>query len=382
MELKNTYLEEGRKTARMEVTAGQIAWESPSNIALVKYWGKLPGQIPMNASVSFVLKASVVRISLAWQPAGAEGAGLKEFLLNGEPHAGFRQRIASYLESLSPYFPFLQGMALSVKSESTFPHSAGIASSAAAFSALALCLCHMEQLLLGRAVGATPASGDLGKSMITDSRFLQKASFFARLGSGSACRSLESGFVVWGETPAVPGSGNEAGVRVQDDQVDQRFFTLRDAILVIDDAEKKVSSSAGHALMNAHPYREPRIGQATANMEKILAAMRSGDEALFFSVLENEALSLHSLMMSSDPGYVLMKPSTLLVLEKIWAFRERSGLALGFTMDAGPNIHLIYFERDADRIRSFIAEELMPYLAGGTWIDDGIGQGPVPVRPF
>lgn len=380
----------------MEVTAGQVAWESPSNIALVKYWGKLPGQIPMNSSVSFVLKASVVRISMAWQPAGAEGAGLKDFLLNGEPHDGFRRRIASYLESMYPYFPFLQRMALSIKSVSTFPHSAGIASSAAAFSALALCLCHMEEMLLDREDGETPASGnrdawsvdqeawsdDLGASLIKDPRFLQKASYVARMGSGSACRSLESGFVVWGEAPAVPGSGNEAGARVLDDQVDPRFFTLRDAILVIDDTAKKVSSSAGHALMNGHPYREPRIGQAAANMEKILAALRSGDEALFFSVLENEALSLHSLMMSSDPGYVLMKPSTLLVLDKIWEFRERSGLALGFTMDAGPNIHLIYFERDADRLRSFVAGELMPHLAGGTWIDDGIGQGPVPVQPF
>lgn len=363
----------------MDPAAGHVAWESPSNIALVKYWGKHAGQIPMNASVSFVLKASVIRISMAWQPADGEHAGLKGFLLNGKLHDGFRERIATYLESVHPYFPFLKRTALSIKSESTFPHSAGIASSAAAFSALALCLCHMERLLLEQAEGVIPGPGG---SPLRDPVFLQKASFFARLGSGSACRSLESGFVVWGEVPGVPGSGSEAGVRVRDDRVDSRFHTLSDAILVIDDTAKKVSSSAGHALMNGHPYRDARIEQVAGNMEKMLASLRSGDEAMFFRVLENEALSLHSLMMSSDPGYVLLKPATLAVLEKIWAFRERSGLAFGFTMDAGPNIHLIYFERDADRIRSFIESELVSHLAKGTWIDDAIGQGPVQVQPF
>jgi diphosphomevalonate decarboxylase len=382
MELNKAYLREGNKTAGMELTAGQIAWESPSNIALVKYWGKQAGQIPMNASVSFVLQASVVRISMAWKPAAGKDAGLQNFLLNGKPHNGFRERIAAYLESIYPYFPFLQRTALSIKSESTFPHSAGIASSAAAFSALALCLCHMEQLLPGQEKGKPPAYGNLGASLITDPRFLQKASFFARLGSGSACRSLENGFVVWGKTPGLPGSSNEAGVRVPDDQVDPKFYTLRDAILVVDDSAKKVSSSAGHALMNGHPYRDARIGQVAGNMEKMLAALRLGDEARFFRVLENEALSLHSLMMSSDPGYVLMKPDTLVVLDKIREYRERTGLAMGFTMDAGPNIHLIYFERDADRVRPFVERDLIQHLAGGTWIDDASGRGPAAIRPF
>lgn len=390
MELHAFFLKEAGKTASMNPEPGQTAWECPSNIALVKYWGKDAGQIPMNASVSFTLKASVVRISMAWKPVGEGSGGLSEFSLNGARNAGFQKRIAGYLHSLQPFFPFLSRTAISVKSESTFPHSAGIASSAAAFGALSLCICSMEQQLLqgvpGREYPEVAAKTESGvvnpKNEKPDPGFLEKASFMARLGSGSACRSVHGGFVAWGETPTLAGSGWESGVRLYDRDVDTRFSGLRDAILVVDDGEKAVSSSAGHALMRQHVYRSSRIAQAGANMEKMLMAVRLGDEDMFFRVLENEALALHGLMMTSDPGFVLMKPATLEALQRIRDFREKSGLNLGYTMDAGPNIHLIYFSRDADVVRSFIQQEILPLCAGRRWIDDGIGEGPVPVRPF
>jgi diphosphomevalonate decarboxylase len=297
-----------------------------------------------------------------------EGAGLLDFCLNGEPHGlSAADRLISASLSLFPVSSVR--MAIVCKKREHFPHSAGIASSAAAFSALSLCICHMEQHLDG------------GDPYDVSPGFIEKASFMARLGSGSACRSLEGGFVVWGETPLVPGSAWEAGIRLPEKDADPKFFTLRDAILIVDDSEKEVSSSAGHALMQRHAYRSGRIEQAASNMEKMLTAIRKGDEALFFRVLENEALGLHGLMMSSDPGYVLMRPATLQALERIRNFRKRSGLSLGFTMDAGPNIHLIYFDRDAETVRAFIEDELALLCSRGRWIDDGIGTGPVPVRP-
>lgn len=368
---------------------GMVAWESPANIALVKYWGKYPLQLPMNPSVSFVLRESVVRLRLTYVPGSVRESGLRAFSLNGKPNEQFRERIAGFLESLYGHFPFLRGMELSIQSESTFPHSAGIASSAAAFSALALCLCEMEWIAKNEVLAnqgadlpvepknpnASPTESSYA-TPLSDPDFVRRASYIARLGSGSACRSLESGFVVWGKTPYLDEAHDEYGLKLHDGAVAKEFYTLRDAVLIADDTSKKVSSSAGHALMHEHPYREARRLQAQHNLGTMLDALREGNEPLFFSILENEALSLHSLMMSSNPGYILMKPQTITLLDKIRDFRAQTGISMGFTMDAGPNIHLIYFNRDKNLVRAFVDEELSPLCCEGRWIDDAMGNGP------
>ena len=382
----------------------QMGWESPANIALVKYWGKYPIQKPMNPSVSFVLSRSVVRLVIGFGIAGRSGSGLHHFTLNGQPNEGFRKRLAGFIESLIPSFPFLRGMALSISSESTFPHSAGIASSAAAFSALALCICEMQERVKTRsdhesspgsgptdAAAMTPDALDVindavkpihtnrRNALLQDADFIRSASNIARLGSGSACRSLQDGFVVWGKTPLLGSASDDYGVRVDNENVANQFNALRDAVLIVDDTTKKVSSSAGHALMHGHAYRENRVAQANGNLSSILNAIRTGDEELFFNILENEALSLHSLMMSSNPGYILMRPNTITLLEKIRDFREQNKVSLGFTMDAGPNIHLIYFERDRQTVHAWISSELAPLCKDKIWIDDAMGRGPQPL---
>lgn len=357
-------------------TTGQVSWQSPANIALVKYWGKYPGQLPMNSSLSFSLKESLVRVYINYKPSVGSQAGLQQFVFNGLPNDDFRLRIARYLTDLEVHFPFLRQLALFIATESTFPHSAGIASSAAAFSALALCLCELEAKLAGHPL-AVNTKGYTGKYPADfGEAFVQKASFIARLGSGSACRSVEGGFVCWGEDEKIVGSSDEYAVGLADSAVNPKFLTLRDAVLIVDDKIKKVSSSQGHALMATHPFRETRIEQAGANMDALLKALQAGDEAAFFRVIENEALSLHSLMMSSDPGYILMKPNTIALLEKIVEYRTWSDVNIGFTMDAGPNIHLIYFTRDYAKVKALIEQELAPLCSGKRWIDDSMGNGP------
>lgn len=372
--------------------SGLVAWESPANIALVKYWGKYPGQLPMNPSISFVLQESVVRLRLGYSHAAGETAGLQAFTLNGQPNKAFKDRIAAFLESLHAVFPFLGVLHISISSESTFPHSAGIASSAAAFSALALCLCEMDRLAEAGAGHSDPvdSSHDPHKnghlpaeawreSLLADPGFIRKASHIARLGSGSACRSLQDGFVVWGVTSLLDQSHDEYAFRVDDKRVAPVFYTLRDAVLIVDDATKRVSSSAGHALMHAHAYRQARKEQVETNLGLLLKALKEGDEDVFFRVLENEALSLHSLMMSSTPGYILMKPNTIRLLDLIRDFREQHEVKLGFTMDAGPNIHLLYFEKDKQVVHEWINTQLLPLCKNQTWIDDAMGRGPLPL---
>lgn len=342
--------------------SGRICWQSPANIALVKYWGKYPLQIPMNPSLSFVLKESVVKICMDYLIDPGSPFQLVSFLLNGQVNAVFKSRIQKYLESLVPFFPFLQHAQLHIDSESSFPHSAGIASSAAAFSALALCICSIEET-----IGREAADGD---------EFLRKASFISRLGSGSACRSLYDGMVLWGKTDLQAGSSDDFAIRLGESKVHRSFLNIKDSVLIVNSDRKKVSSSAGHALMHHHPYREQRKEQASANLKKLLNALEKGDMSLFGKVIENEALSLHSLMMSSNPGYILMHPNTIRLLEKIRDFRTETGIQAYFTLDAGPNIHLLYSEADATHVIPFIKDELAGLCQNGRWIDDGMGPGP------
>jgi diphosphomevalonate decarboxylase len=342
--------------------AGEVFWESPANIALVKYWGKYPGQLPMNPSLSFTLRESVVRIGMKYSPAENGQGGLRSFLLNGQPNDKFQERIGKFIESMKSHYAFLDDTVLEMDSRSTFPHSAGIASSAAAFSALAMALGSIENELAGK----TGIGSD----------FLQKASFVARLGSGSACRSVYGGFTVWGKSKSLPGSSDDFAVKIEDADIHKVFRNLQDAVLIVDDTEKKVSSTAGHALMNDHDFRQSRIDQAENNLGKMLFALKTGEEDLFVEIVENEALTLHGLMMSSRPGYILIKPGTIALIEKIRDFRQQHNINICFTLDAGPNIHLVYMEKDSGKVRPFIQQELLPLCKNGRWMDDGVGAGP------
>ncbi len=350
------------KNAYTGKASGRQCWESPSNIALVKYWGKYPGQIPMNPSLSFVLKESVIRICIDYDIKPEYSFKLTGFKLNGQQNEGFARRIESFLTGIQTHFLFLKHARLKITSESTFPHSAGIASSAAAFSALALCLCSIEAKQLG--------------TNTKNREFLQKASFVSRLGSGSACRSLYDGMVLWGESEFIHESSDEYAVRLDNERVHSDFYTLRDAILIIDDGTKPVSSSEGHALMHQHPFREVRKQQAHGNLKKLLLALSGGNKKLFCEIVENEALSLHSLMMSSNPGYLLMKPNTIHAIDVIRRFRVSTNIPLCFTLDAGPNIHLIHFEEDRQAVRELVQNELKDFCKEGKWIDDSMGNGP------
>jgi len=339
----------------------QVCWECPSNIALVKYWGKKEGQLPLNPSLSFSLKEARTKTRVVLLPAGNRRVN---FLFEGKP-SPFAGRVERYLELLSREMPWINHYTFRIESQNTFPHSTGIASSASAFGALALCLADLDRQLSGAADDGQP--------------FLQKASKLARVGSGSASRSVYPGFTWWGKSAILAGSSDEHAISIHE-QIFPGYYELRDAVLLIDSGRKHVSSSAGHELMNAHPYKSIRIEQANTNAVKLLQLMQTGHYDRFFELVEQEAFSLHALMMSSSPPCLLLKPNSLRVIEKIRHFREQSGLPVGLTIDAGPNIHFLYFKKNQEEIHRFIESELLSLLENGAWLDDGIGDGPVKVE--
>ncbi|MEI6061429.1 MAG: diphosphomevalonate decarboxylase [Bacteroidota bacterium] len=340
-----------------------VSWQSPSNIALVKYWGKTGRQLPLNPSLSMTLSEAFTETKLTALPRETEGEIRLNFWFGGHQNILFGERICRFLESITDIFPFLVQLELKLETSNTFPHSAGMASSASAFSALALCLCSLEAELFG--------------ILYEEDEFRFKASYIARLGSGSACRSLFPGFAAWGTSKAIPGSSDLFAVPVEDIHPD--FLGLRDTILIVNEKEKPVSSSEGHKRMAEHPFAQARIKQAGKNTADLVAAMQAGDKQSFIRIVENEAFTLHALMMTSDQGFLLMQPETVRIISRIRELRKETGLDICFTLDAGPNIHLLYFEEQNEQVHKLVVEDILKNNKQNRQIDDFCGQGPVKV---
>jgi diphosphomevalonate decarboxylase len=341
-----------------KISSGKVSWRSPSNIALVKYWGKKPGQIPANPSLSMTLSRAYTEMSVEFFPADGDGSlPFLEFLFEGRQNRKFADKISTYLHSLAEKYSVIGNYTYKITSSNTFPHSTGIASSASSMSALGLCIADFLALL-------TDKPPDM-----------QMASNLSRLASGSACRSVYGGFVTWGRIPEFAGTSDEFAVPAPFN-VHPGFAELKDAILVVSSRQKNVSSRAGHSLMDKHPYASQRYAAAKTNVLRLCDALKSGDLNEFVCITEAEALNLHALMMSSTPAYLLFEPGTLNIIKAARRFRKETSVPLCFTLDAGPNVHLLYPKSNEDIVKDWIGNELVKYCEEGRWIDDWMGKGP------
>jgi Mevalonate pyrophosphate decarboxylase len=340
-------------------TVGSVksGWKAPSNIAIVKYWGKRENQIPQNPSLSFSLTECFTETTAAFAY-DDNGYGL---LVNGDGNHPFCEKLNDFFGKVTPFFPFLAQARVEIETKNSFPHSVGIASSASAFASVALCLCHVEQQLLG--------NEGFGSS------FLQKASYIARLGSGSASRSVFGGWQEWGHLAELPNSTNDFAIPVTPN-IDPRFLGMRDAVLVVSTEPKELLSTQGHALMVDHPFADARYAEAKLCLNAILKTLRKGDFPKFFALCENEALTLHALMMSSKSSPIFLKPESLSIIAAIRNFRTTSGISVGFTIDAGPNIHLLYHEDNEVVVKAFVESVLKRYCEKEMVIYDRCGAGP------
>jgi diphosphomevalonate decarboxylase len=181
--------------------------------------------------------------------------------------------------------------------------------------------------------------------------------------------------VLWGLTLALPGSSDECVVPLGG-QLHPVFQTLRDDVLVVSATEKAVSSRAGHALMEGNPFAETRYSQARSRMVRLLDALRSGDVEAFGQIAEDEALALHALMMCSQPSYLLLQPNTVAILYHVRAFRQEAHLPVYFTLNAGPNVHLLYPAQHAEAVRPWVERVLKPLCANGIYLADRAGEEP------
>ncbi|MEH6625902.1 MAG: diphosphomevalonate decarboxylase [Motiliproteus sp.] len=297
---------------------------APSNIALCKYWGKRDKELnlPINASLSISLDKLGTRTRL--QP--IEG-GVDQVLLNGREVASVEPFAAKIIEYLD-LFRSADSPRLRVYTENNIPTAAGLASSASGFAALIKAI---DQLY--------------GYNLE-----LPVMSAFARMGSGSASRSVYEGFVQW-----------HMGVR--EDGMDSFATPLanvwpefRLGLLTLTEEEKAVGSRAGmqRTLETAHLYQSWPL-QAAVDLEKLSQAIMDQDFHRLGETAEQNALSMHATMIASWPPLLYWQPESVATMQRIWQLREQ-GVAVYFTMDAGPNIKLLFTEDQTSAITTAFPE--------------------------
>ena len=256
----------------MKKTHGQfVSWTAPANIALIKYWGKTDDQLPMNPNLSMSLEKSLTGTTVYFR----ESDEFRwQFLFEGKSQPAFEKKLHQFFQRSLPVMKELSSLDILIESSNTFPHSAGIASSASSMAALALCLLSIREIISGK--------------NLPEQEFLMQASALARLGSGSACRSVYGGFVTWGNIPSLKTS-SDAYASELPFTVHPEFRELNDAILVVNQSPKKVSSTAGHELMRHHPFAKARFRTAVSNTGEMLKILENGDVESFITLVESEA---------------------------------------------------------------------------------------------
>ena len=232
-----------------EISQKTYSWDSPSNIALVKYWGKIKIRL-QNPSISFTLSNCKTTTKVEFVKSSLKSNSVDfEIIFEGQKNKKFRPKIEKYFSKILEYCPYLTNYQLIINTTNSFPHSSGIASSASGMSALSLCILSFEKDLT-----------DLNN----EEYFYKKASFLSRIGSGSACRSIYGGINLWGNNDEFKNSSDLYSIRLEKN-ISSNFNNYRDTILIIDNNEKEVSSSVGHELMNEHPFS----GYASVKLLKI-----------------------------------------------------------------------------------------------------------------
>ena len=329
----------------------RISAQCPSNIALIKYWGKYDDQLPLNPSLSFTLDKA--RTESVLQISESETRKIK-VTLNGELKVDFAEKIDKYFTKLVSYgITALSRGTYHLLTKNTFPHSSGIASSASGFGALA-------EILVYWLYDSEHQTQEL-------------VSQLARLGSGSASRSMFAHLSQWGIDQNKKGNQQFAVAYKTLAEIHPMFTTYQDTILIVEENKKAVSSSQGHQLMNLHDYGKQRIERANRNLLQLNQSIQLGDLTEFIEIVESEALDLHAMMMTSHPNYILMEPQTLSIIKAVREYRNQMNIPLCFTLDAGANVHLLYPVKHCEEVLFFIERELKPFYS--YYICDNVGLG-------
>jgi diphosphomevalonate decarboxylase len=297
---------------------------SHPNIAFIKYWGNRDQELrlPSNGSISMNLDGLETRTCVEFSP----DFSADQLTINSLPVYGSGLlRVAIFLDRVRA----LAGKTwfARVSSENNFPTGAGIASSAAAFAALSL--------------AATRAIGlELEEAALSQ---------LARRGSGSACRSVPGGFVEWQ-------SGNDDEDSYAASIAAPQHWALVDHVAIVRAGHKPVGSTEGHALACTSPLQDARVADTPRRLDICRAAILQRDFQALTEIVELDSNLLHAVMMTSTPALFYWEPASIALMKSIPVWRQE-GIRAAYTLDAGPNVHIISPREDSaavqDRLQAF-----------------------------
>lgn len=330
------------------MTESSVAYKAivPSNIAFLKYWGKSDekAQWPANDSLSMTLSDLNTTTS-------CQLAAVDSIAINGEDIAEHSSHKAwRHLQYLREHFE--RSEPLKIRSHNSFPTGCGIASSASGLGAFttAVLACWFKAESLS----------ELEQHDIS----LEQLAHLARLGSGSACRSFYGGYVEWlrNDSP-------------EEQSVKQSFkkdhWSLSDAIALFSKTEKTVGSTEAHRAAPHSLLFKPRLAILPERKRRMLAAINNRDLSVLGPLLEEEALEMHAVIMTAQPATHYLTEKSCEFLAWLRKARRDQGCPVYFTIDAGPNIHLIYETKNHDKVAEFLAQQ--PYTNDFLW--DKVGHG-------
>ena len=307
------------------------------NIAFIKYWGNRDNtlRLPVNGSISMNLDGLTTRTTVSFQPS----LPFDELIINGREVAG------AGLERVTRILDIIREMAqindrAEVMTENNFPSGAGIASSASAFAALALAG--------SKAAGLSLSEPELSR--------------LARRGSGSASRSVPGGFVEW-----QMGAGDEDSFAFS--IAESEHWKLADCVAIVSASHKKTGSTEGHVLAPTSPLQTARVADAPRRLDLCRKAILERDFNAFASIVELDSDMMHAVMMTSTPALHYWNPASLRVMAAVREWREQ-GLPVCYTVDAGPNVHVICSASEARKVGKRLREiagvmDVLTAQAGG-----------------
>ena len=324
----------------------------PANIAFLKYWGKRDTQTqwPANNSLSMSLAQSVTTTYAKVLSDIRE----HQIYFSGQHlnrDSSFGQKAYAYLDFLSKHLSV--NTCLHIDTNNSFPTGCGIASSASGFGALTL------------AAVAAWLQADSLETLEKIGFTRDRLSALARLGSGSSCRSFWGGYVSW---KAGNASDQQESVQLFPDT----HWDLTDTIVIFSETEKKVSSSEAHRDAWSSPLFEPRLAGIGEKEELMIDAIKEKNIKTLGPLLEQEALEMHAVMMTANPSTCYLASQSTEFLTWLRDLRKRKGIAAYFTIDAGPNIHVISEQKNS----SLLHAEIKKSFPNLKFLADHVGSGP------
>jgi len=299
-----------------------------ANIAFIKYWGNRDEKLRLPASPS--LSMNLAGLETVTTVEFVDSAEPDVVIIGGEPQTGQpRERVVAQLDVVRARAGLSQPAR--VESRNNFPAGAGIASSASAFAALTVAAANAAGLSLGE----------------------RELTVLARLGSGSAARSVPTGFV-----ELCAGAGDDSDSAYAYSVAPPDHWNIVDVIAVVSQKHKAVGSTSGHALARTSQLQAARVASAPDRLARGRAALLGRDFTQLADIVENDSNLMHAVMMTSTPALFYWEPITLAIMKAVRRWRAEDDLAVCYTIDAGPNVHCLCTAEAAPEVERRLRDNL------------------------